>query len=317
MKKETRNKSFYPSPMSFVHNDRNYYDVRFLQFYPKNIHAHSRTASYLLAKAFEHLNLDKSYINRILEIQKIQGINTSLWGLRFEKNKFSLEFYFYFPKKFRQNSFENLKKILNPYLKVPITKEKIKKDYYLISYNLDSSHIDVLNIYYTVLNPSKPVITIADTRFYFNSEKPVFHSYYFQPGRAGLKKVNTYYGFFGIHQQYAILEEIYACCRKLFPKEDPALSNKYLLFPYLYENGKLAHPFSVTLKPKAIGIYFAGLSVEQFIGFLRYHKYPDAYIRSVEKEKKNLDHIEYDIVVDFYLKNGKFLIKKTAFFGSF
>lgn len=318
MKKEVQQKNIKVSPASFVKDNGRYYDVNYFEYFPNNLHKGSLPSAVLLQKAFEAKLLDKKLVARILEIQDALGINSTLWGLRFENNTFSLEFYFFYPKKFPQNSLQNLKKVLDPYLKIPLKKDqKLKKGCYLISYNLNSEYIEKLNIYYPVLSKSSPLISMDDIGYVFNSVDPVFNSFYYTPQDAAYEKTNTYYTFFGLYQLYDILEKTYECCRKLFPDEDPVVSNRYLKFPYLYDGGKLTHTSAVTLKESAIGFYFLDLSVSRFITFLKYHKYPDAYIRSIEKDMKNLDHLKFDVGVDFYLKDGKFVIKKTAFWGSF
>jgi hypothetical protein len=307
----------YADPMSFALDNGKYYDVNFFQYYPSLPSKNAHPSAYLLAQAFNKIPLPKYIIDRILEIQREQGVNTTLWGLRNEKNKFSLEFYFFYPEKFKQNSFKELKKILNPHIKKQFTTETLKKGYYLISYNLDSPEIKALNVYYPVINRSKPMITIDDTGFSFNLENPVFHSYLFSPGQKALTKTNTYYTFFGVHQLFGILEKTYEVCRKLFPKENCLLANKYLGLPYLFQNGRMFHSSAITVKKETIGLYFIGLSIENFILFLKTHRYPPAYIKALETEKQNLAHLKYDVGLDFYLANGKFKIKKTAFFGSF
>jgi len=305
--------------IAFVKNVTDYYNVGFDKYYPKNVHAFSLPPSYLMAAAIDRLELNRELINRAVEIQNALGVGTTIWGMRSENNVFSLEFYFYYNKLIQKHSFENLLSLLNPYMETPFINEHPGEGYCLISYNLDTEKIEGLNVYYVRLDQNRPIIEVEDTGWSYNQDTYVCKSYFFTPKKPKIEEVNINYVYLNcIRDLYSILECIYSCCRELFPTEDPIVANSLLALPYLYDQdrNRYIHPYCITRKKSAVGVYFR-LSLNQYIHLLKYHRYPNAYISAVETEKENLNHLQIDVVIDFYIQNGEFKIKKTANFGSF
>jgi len=304
----------------FVKNNGIYYNINFTQYYPKNAHVHSLQSSYILAAAIATGMISDDIIPRVLDIQKKLGINATLWGLRSENDTFSLEFYFHHPKKFKKHTLENLADLLQPYMTVPISAEMLEDGYYIISYNLSGSNIECLNVYYPLIDPSKPLAEVDDAGFSLNVPVSVAASYYFTPSQPALQQQNIYYGYTNcIRDLYDVIERIYSCCREVFPNEDPIKANQFLSFPYLYdkEKNRYFHPYCIAKKEYAVGVYFMGFSFAQFLSFLKYHRLPLAFIASIEKEGTNLNHLQFDIGIDFILQNGEFIVKKIAHFGTF
>jgi len=308
--------------MPFVQDNGIYFNVNFIQYYPQEIHPQALPPSYVMAAAIATASMPPFVVDRIVEIQATLGVSRTLFGLRFEDGILSLEFYFYHPKKFEKHTFEHLKKLFNPYMKTPFEKETLEDGYFLISYNLQNETIDGLNVYYMQLDPSLPTEEFEDTGIMVN---PVIAgigiSYYFKPEQPLLERRNTYYGYTNcVRDFYEVMEQIYACCLNLFPEENPRNANKFLALPYLYERDKYTryiHPYCLAQKEDAMGLYFLSLSINQYIIFLKYHEYPAAFIEAIELEKDKLAHIKFDVGLDFYLRNGEFIIKKTSYFGSF
>jgi hypothetical protein len=70
-------------------------------------------------------------------------------------------------------------------------------------------------------------------------------------------------------------------------------------------------------KPRADGIYFSGLSVDQFIFSLKKLGYPDNIVSFVESNRNKLDHMKYDVGFDYRSENGNLKIVRSGFFGLF
>ncbi len=300
-------------------NEGNYYDVNFFQYYPENTRPSSLPSAYLFEKALAYLFTPDTTLGEMAcAIQQQQGLNRTLWGIRNENGRFSTEFYFFYPRKFPQNALENLAPVIDPYLEKPVSGQRLKEGYYLISFNPQAGKkADGINVYYPEVDASRPVITIADTGFTFNTEDPVFYSYLFDPASGSYTLTNTYHTFFGIQQTKAILDKMYEACRAFFPDQDPLRANAYLSLPYLYEAGKMIHSSAVTWKQGVVGLYFVGLSFAKFLQFLTEHAYPSEYVEALRERAADLQHLRYDVGLDFTLEKGEFSLKKTAFWGTF
>lgn len=305
-------------PFLLVKNSHEYFDyANFFQYYPQNITSSALPSSYILAIAFETLGIDRKFIDLALKIQETNGVNRSVFGLRLYGNKLDLEYYFFYPKKFPQNSFENISTLLTPYFKQPLIKKSIDVDAHLLSVNLKSDGIDGMNIYYPLIDPDKPVMSVDDTEYYFNSIDPIIQSTKLKVNSTELERENIYYSYFGAHQLYDIFERTYECCRKLFPNENPLLANQFLKFQYLYKDGIFIHPSAVTLKKGAVGFYFLDIGFDNLILFLKQHGYADEFIIRIQNEKQNLKHLHFDVGFDIILDKGNFIVRKAAFGGIF
>lgn len=64
-------------------------------------------------------------------------------------------------------------------------------------------------------------------------------------------------------------------------------------------------------------IYFSGISVFQLIWFLSNLDYPRDIIEFVENNKHNLDHLQFDVGLDYKVEHGRFTILKSGYYGVF
>ncbi len=65
------------------------------------------------------------------------------------------------------------------------------------------------------------------------------------------------------------------------------------------------------------GIYFSGIDVDQLLFFLRRMEYPADIISFIEDERAGLDHLQYDVGLDYRMRDGKLEWLKSAYYGVF
>lgn len=293
-----------------VHADHDlYFDLNFIAYLPHGLHANSKTSAFILREAFSALPMDEAWIRVINRIQDISGVGNTVWGIKNEGGRFSLEFYFYYPKRYESHSFESLKSILKPFLSAPFPSDVEMGGYECLSFNIESLQVAGLNVYYMEGASSSSSIKAR--------------SCFLAAGSSEMQKVNTYHALLkesGFHQDgfhfSDASKKVEEYCRHLFPDEDASLAEFYRSYSYLQDADRLLSPIGFAEKAAAIGLYFMGLSIKQFIGFLRAHDYPAAFIEHIFREEGNLSHLRYDVGIDFSLEGGRVVIKKTAFFGS-
>jgi len=64
-------------------------------------------------------------------------------------------------------------------------------------------------------------------------------------------------------------------------------------------------------------IYFSGVTVDQFITFLKRFNYPEETVSFVEKNRSMLDHLEYDVGFDYRMDGNCLKILKSGYYGIF
>lgn len=294
----------------FEHGDHALYvDMNFIPYTPRNLHGRSWTSARLLDTAFPLLAMAPEWKAVIGDIQCATGPGQTVWGLRQEAGRYSLELYFYYPKRHAAHDVQRVQALLEPYVVRPFALDVEMGNYECLSFNLASQQVDGLNIYY-----------IDDYRV---SESIQAHSWFLPAGSLQMEKRNTYHALLtesGFHEDGFHFSDasrkVEECCRRLFPGEDAALAAFYERYEWLWQGGVFNAPVGVAEKSGAAGLYFMRLSINQFIAFLREHGYPALLVDRLAVEKDNLAHMRYDIGIDFYLEGGRAVIRKTAFFGS-
>jgi hypothetical protein len=114
-----------------------------------------------------------------------------------------------------------------------------------------------------------------------------------------------------------IRERIVNTSRILFGEQNSLLSLEYSKLPYITNPKSKAILSCVTVKDnRFIGLYFTGLDLFTFLEFLRYHNYSNYYIEEIEFKFSQVSHLKFDIGIDFSISENKFVIRKTAFFGT-
>ncbi len=70
-------------------------------------------------------------------------------------------------------------------------------------------------------------------------------------------------------------------------------------------------------KPVSDSVYFSRINVDQLIFFLKKMSYPGELVSFVEENKSNLDHLLYDVGIDYRMDGNDLVILKSAYYGIF
>jgi hypothetical protein len=65
------------------------------------------------------------------------------------------------------------------------------------------------------------------------------------------------------------------------------------------------------------GIYFCRLNVKQLLVFLEMMKYPSEMVEFVQNNEVQLDHLLYDVGIDYRMENGRVRFLKSSYYGVF
>ena len=70
-------------------------------------------------------------------------------------------------------------------------------------------------------------------------------------------------------------------------------------------------------KQEADSIYFSRIRIDQFIFFLERFGYPRHMTEHIKNNKDELDHLLFDVGFDYKTKDGRLIIIKSGYYGTF
>jgi hypothetical protein len=218
----------------------------------------------------------------------------TVWGLKKFDSHFAYEFYFYdYARLERTVSVPRVLKALRPVAECSLQYPDARP-YFMFSLDLDTNvvarrSLDEISVY--VGNPGS---TVSSGICYNLSER-------------GLRLDNFYFFFDAALEMDQIRAKI-ACSAHL---DLPALAMDDILWPEMRNCGVIV----VANKKNHDGIYFSRITVDQLLLFLKRMAYPLEFVHFVEQNRADLDHMLYDVGID-YRKTGQGLeVVKSAFYG--
>jgi len=295
--------------MSECHGPQSrYLDINGIAYVPEGDLIGALTSSFVLASAFDCGMLDPAWQVVVSRIHKYMGIGNTVWGVKNENGRLFLECYFYYPDTYPAHNIEVVKEIIDPFMRSTFVHNDNIGNYQCLSIDIAGEHIPGVNVYR------------LDG---YECNRISASSWFLSPGEDRLVPMNRYYSFLsepGFHEDGFHFanssKQIEASCKNVFPEASPGLLDTWRDMDYLRAGNGHHWPVGVAEKKKAIGIYFMGLSIFEFIGFLKYHSYPHGFVERLEENKDKLCHMRYDIGIDYSIKGTSAEIVKTAFFGS-
>lgn len=230
-------------------------------------------------------------------IQRSLGDFRSVYGVKRIGGQWALEIYVYdYERQNRIVSIERLEAGLRGQLTFPKTVDP-QTPYFMFSFDLteraaaQKGVLDCVHVY--IGNPGSDVSSGI--------------AYEFTP--SGRQLENFYFFFDAQRHQREIVDKL-EC--SIF-SESWRSSLELLYRPEL----KNCHTICLANKRTCDTIYFSGVDVNQLLFFLKWQQYPDAFIRFVRDQRSQLDHLLYDVGVDFLVVDGVLEFVKHGFYGVF
>jgi hypothetical protein len=73
----------------------------------------------------------------------------------------------------------------------------------------------------------------------------------------------------------------------------------------------------VANKKENDAVYFAGIDIDQLFFFLKRMRYPAPLVSFVERHRPDLDHLRYDVGIDYRMEGGELVFLKSGYYGVF
>lgn len=251
----------------------------------------------LLFESFDYAGVDGRAFEFVEAIRAAIGDFRTVFGIKLACNRLSWEFYFYdYARRQREVSIGRVLTAIRPFVScdVPVNENL---PYFMFSLDLDADLVsrrrplDVVHMY--IGNPGS---TVSSGVAY--------------AVRAGATTLENFYFFFdGRSQRDNAADKI--CSSAHF--DATRLPVDAVLAPELRE----CRTICVANKQTHDCIYFSGVDVAQLLWFLGRLDYPRTISEFVQDNRRNLDHLLFDVGFDYRMEGGALALLKSGYYGVF
>jgi hypothetical protein len=219
----------------------------------------------------------------------------TVFGVKKIADRLSFEFYFYdYARLERRVSIAQILEILSPFVSCPLSYSE-GRPYFMFSIDLDDDvasrrrPLDIVNVY--VGNPGSTVSS----------------GICYELSNAGLRLANFYFFFDARKEMNDIVAKVGCSAHH----DLRGLPISAILRPELLDCGVIV----VANKKFNDGVYFSRIRVDPLIGFLEHERFPADLVTFAKQYRDDLDHMLYDVGLDYVVEGGAVKVTKSAFYG--
>ena len=251
----------------------------------------------LLARSFEQEGVGARGAELMQAIRRGFGESRSVWGIKQEGGRISWEFYFYdYDRQQRTRSIPRLLEIARPFFQcdVPTTEST---PYFMFSIDLDAGLIAGRR-------------ALEDIQVYIgNIGTRVSSGICYEVTRRQTRLKNFYFFF----EARAEMENVVGKATSSIHLDLSRVELSEVLWPEMVDCGIIV----VANKQDRDGVYFSRVNVDQLLFFLRRMGYPREHVSFVEQNRGRLDHMLYDVGIDYRMSGDRLEFVKSAYYGVF
>jgi len=251
--------------------------------------------SNLLYESFDAAGVDRRFFDLIPLLRQALGEFHTVFGVKQQGDRTWWEFYFYdYRRRERERSLSRVLEAIRPL--APSTVLPNENIFYFmfsidITEDIFTRGIEEVHLY--VGNPGSSVSSGI--------------CYSLTPART---KFENIYFFFDARTQMRDTAAKIACSAHIDTKK---IDLDEILRPELRD----CRTICVANKQENDCVYFAGIRFDQFLFFLRSMHYRPELIGFLEENRSKLDHLEFDVGIDYRMEGDKLRVLKSGYYGTF
>lgn len=249
----------------------------------------------LLWRAIDAAGGDGQLKAACLALRQALGPFRTVFGVKKFADRLSFEFYFYdYGRLEREVSITKILQILSPFVDCPLRYSE-DRPYFMFSIDLDDDitsrrrPLDMINIY--VGNPGSTVSS----------------GICYELSNTGLRLANFYFFFDARKEMNDIIAKVSCSARH----DLRGLPISTILRPELLD----CEVVVVANKKFLDGVYFSRIKIDPLIEFLERERFPADLVAFTKEHRNGLDHMLYDVGLDYVVEDGAVKILKSAFYG--
>lgn len=251
----------------------------------------------LLLQSFDEAGIDARAYAIVDAIRDAIGPFRTVFGIKLLSGRLAWEFYFYdYRRRDREVSVTRVLEAIGPFVRCPVKADE-GVPYFMFSLDLDGElasgerPLDVVHLY--VGNPGS---TVSSGIAYAL--------------RVDGARLENFYFFFDARTQRQEAADKVACSAHFDARR---IDMDEILLPELRE----CQTICVANKQTHDCIYFSGVDVAQLLFFLERFGYPQALVSFVRENRCDLDHLLFDVGVDYRVQQGRLVPLKSGYYGVF
>jgi hypothetical protein len=274
-----------------------FFDYCLWEYKPVAPYENKFRSANLLFHSFDFMGVDERAYDLVRAIREGLGLSRTVWGLKQLGNNIAWEFYFYdYQRRERERSITKLLDIINPFARCGI---EPNENYYYFMFSIDinddliSGDRDLKEIHMYIGNPGS---TVSSGICYSLTS-------------TGMRLENFYFFFDAKREMNEIMAKI-ACSAHI---DSSQIQVDEILWPELRD----CRVIVVANKQQNDSVYFSRINVDQLIFFLKRMSYPIELTSFVEENRSSLDHLLYDVGIDYRMEGNDLVLLKSGYYGIF
>lgn len=266
--------------------------------YPPQASAEDKFRSInILYQSFEYAGLGERAVDMVEAIRDEIGSFQTVFGIKLIGDRIGWEYYFYdYARRQRRVSISRVLRAIAPYVRTRLEVNE-SLPYFMFSLDLDQAlvsgerDLDLLHIY--LGNPGS--VVSSGIAYAVTSRSTCLENFYF---------------FFDAGSQ---MDDVAKKVENSAMFDASALSLDAVVLPEL----RRCRTICVANKRTHDCIYFSGIDIHQLIWFLDRLAYPDAIRGFFNANQSYLDHLLFDVGIDYRVSGGEIEILKSGYYGVF
>ena len=251
----------------------------------------------LLFHSFDIMGVNERIFDLVQAIREGIGVSRTVWGLKHLGENIAWEFYFYdYRRRERERSITKLLDVIRPFIPCEV-KENENYHYFMFSVDINDDLIsggkDLEEVHMYIGNPGS---TVSSGICYSLT--------------SGGTRLENFYFFFNAEKHLNDILDKIACSAYV---DSTQIGIDKILWPEL-KNCKV---IVVANKQENDAVYYSGINVDQLIFFLNKMNYHSELISFVEDNRSSLDHLLYDVGIDYRMEGKDLVLLKSAYYGIF
>lgn len=251
----------------------------------------------LLWQSFEQGGIDARAVHIVEALRDGIGPFRTVYGVKWDGRRLGWEFYFYDYRRLgREVSATRVLTALRPWVRSVVALAETMP-YFMFSLDLDD----------TIARGERPIDLI---HMYVGNPGSAVSSGIAYAVRAGGSRLENVYFFFDAATELAAAQRKIETSGQV---DFSRVSIDAVLVPVL----RRCRTLCVANKQTHDCVYFSGVDVDQLLHFLRWQRYPEQTVAFVARHRDRLDHLLFDVGVDYTMRDGALVVLKSGYYGVF
>ncbi len=274
-----------------------YYDYCLWQYAPITPPEGKLRSANLLYHSFELAGAPDTAYDVVNALRQGIGMFNTVWGIKYINGQLRWELYFYdYRRRARERSITTVLRAIHPFIPCAVPSNE-SLNYFMFS-------LDVNN---ELLARSRE---LSEVHMYIgNTGSTVSSGICYSLTVRGTQLENFYFFFDAKTEGDKIQGKITSSAFV----DMTTIDMDRLLWPELRNCGVIV----VANKQQNDALYFSRINIDQLLFFLKRMEYPSSHVAFVEANRNRLDHLLYDVGIDYRMEGGELRLLKSGYYGIF